>query len=646
MKQKKSKHLIKYIMLLILIVYTVNVWAENDDANSNDTIDTETTTNYEKLINIQKEEGKREKVYKLGTIVITGTKTPHLLIDSPIETYAVAEKDLKYTGITTAVEAIRSIPGVDVSGGATFGAARRLTAIMQGLPGQYSMVLLDGKRMKSEHIHTGANLSLVPVSMINRIEIIKGASSSLYGSEAFGGIINIITKPIPEKAFVDADIIYGSYDTKSFSLNHGNRINNFGYFINLNYVNTDGTIDGSEYEQLNAAGKMCYEAKKNKVTLNGKFYQNNYLKNNIQINDMMYDVSVSDSITINQRSSLKAGFSLNNFIGTAAAANNATSMVDLQYNGDIGQYNSITTGMELRREDFKRKATAYHKQYNYGFYIQDEINFKKIDIVVSSRGDISENIKFVPTGQLALMFSPFQNTRIRTQVGNGFRAPSLQDLYEYHYWHKTYWRDGNNNLKPEHSFTYKLNFEQILGENFAVKVGGSGTHFKNMIQVVDTGKDEVDTNDIMHRVNISRARTFAVDALITYKFKNFITSSLGYTFLDSEDENGNVLSYSPVNSFNFKLTARIPKIGFGLYFTTEYANQRYYRTKAGTMKTLPDIVLLNLGLNQRLSDNAHLYLRGENILNKIISVYEEGKEAAGTGFTITGGFNVNFSASK
>ena len=222
-------------------------------------------------------------VIETQEIVVTGTRSVHSLKDVPIETNIISEKEMRGIGLQTLTDAIRWIPGINISGGAPNGAARRFTGMIHGLPAKYSMILVDGERAKSEHIHTGINLNLVPLNMIERIEVVKGPGSALYGSEAFGGVINIITKSLPETPITGAEISYGNCNTQNVNVNHGASYGKFGYYLNGNIIQTDGIPDANdirfEYKQINLLGKLSYRILKNNTfKLNTRYYGNNYLR--------------------------------------------------------------------------------------------------------------------------------------------------------------------------------------------------------------------------------------------------------------------------------------------------------------------------------------------------------------------------------
>jgi len=173
-------------------------------------------------------------------MVITATRRPHILKDTPVTTNLITNKEIQSSGVTNAADALRLVPGLDASGGAPFGAALRTVGQLRGLPSQYTLILIDGKKAKSEHMNTGTNIAIIPASLIERVEIVKGAGSAMYGSDAFGGVVNIITKLAPDKLLLESRLACGSLETKNININIGNTLNKFGYVTGVNATESNG----------------------------------------------------------------------------------------------------------------------------------------------------------------------------------------------------------------------------------------------------------------------------------------------------------------------------------------------------------------------------------------------------------------------
>ncbi len=182
-----------------------------------------------------------------GTIVITGTRTPRYIKDSPIRTEVITSREIENKDAANLYEALEGQDGIRVEQQCSY--CNFSMVRMQGLSGDHTQVLIDG-----EPIYTGLagvyGLQQIPDSMIERIEITKGAGSALYGSSAIGGVINIITKE-PTHSYANLNIEFGSEDTNKFSLNNTIKAGNWGiaFFAQKNEAGViDQTGDGWKTE--------------------------------------------------------------------------------------------------------------------------------------------------------------------------------------------------------------------------------------------------------------------------------------------------------------------------------------------------------------------------------------------------------------
>ncbi len=175
----------------------------------------ETLDNVEKKAQKKQEESppKRSSLV-LEDVVVTGTKTERLLIDVPVRTELISRIDIEARGAVDLYEVLESIPGIRVEQQCSY--CNFSVLRMQGLEAGHVQVLIDGMPIFSG-LASVYGLQQIPASFIERIEIVKGASSALYGSSAIAGVINIITKePTKESAF-ESSASFGSHDTNKYS---------------------------------------------------------------------------------------------------------------------------------------------------------------------------------------------------------------------------------------------------------------------------------------------------------------------------------------------------------------------------------------------------------------------------------------------
>ena len=580
-------------------------------------------------------------------IVVTGTRSIHSLKNVPVETSLLSARELEGIGLQTLTDAVRWIPGVNISGGAPNGAARRLTAMIHGLPSQYSMILVDGKRAKSEHIHTGTNLNLVPIGMIERIEVVKGPASALYGSEAFGGVINIITKLLPEKSVYGAEISYGEYNTQNININHGSTIGKMGYYINGNLMRTDGVPDANaikfDYNQTNLLGKLSYNVSKNNLLkFNTRYYSNKYLRKSTlpKINDRWFNMSGQWESRLSDKSSITTGLLYSHFKGEYRNDDNCTIMADVVYEGELNNNNVITTGVEIRNEQFSRIATPQKETTVVSGFIKDEVRLTApLTYITALRIDNHPNIGTEFTPKFGALYRLTMDTDIRASIGKGFRAPSLQDLYEKEFDHRTYYRNGNPNLKPEYSMSYNLGIEHRFNDIVVMRISGFSNDFKDMIMALDTG-ESLNGKPIFRRENIKEASAQGVETEIRFKVGS-LNAMLSYSYSDTQDDNDDPLAYSPEHMTVLRLYYYAQRFSLGAMLSFEDARNRYYKTSGGQDK-LKDYTLVNLSVNKKLVGNLMIFFRVENLFDQEFEIYEDGKSLAGYGRSLLGGIKFDY----
>jgi outer membrane receptor for ferrienterochelin and colicins len=154
----------------------------------------------------------KEDVLNLEQVTITGTRTQHTLKEAPVLTQLVSSKEIERVDVATISDILETeVPGIEMG---RHGYGKSMS--VQGLDPQYTLILIDGERMAGE---TGGNVdySRINAANVERVEIVRGASSALYGSNAMGGVVNIITKKPKKKVDVAAGIRYAQVNQKNYN---------------------------------------------------------------------------------------------------------------------------------------------------------------------------------------------------------------------------------------------------------------------------------------------------------------------------------------------------------------------------------------------------------------------------------------------
>ena len=188
------------------------------------------------------------------TIVVTATRTPIPLSDVAVPVAVITREDIELSLSTDLAELLRFQAGIDI--GRNGGPGQATSVFLRGTESNHTLVLIDGVRMNPSTIGGAAVQNIAPET-IERVEIVKGARSALYGTDAIGGVVNVITRRADER-HIEGGVGVGSFATQSWRLSGGNRGIDSEFGFNLNSQNTDGyapRIDSNierGYENLSA----------------------------------------------------------------------------------------------------------------------------------------------------------------------------------------------------------------------------------------------------------------------------------------------------------------------------------------------------------------------------------------------------------
>ena len=571
-------------------------------------------------------------------IVVTGTAVPHVIGETPVPAQVVSRERLDAANQASVPDAVRLLPGLMVSGGAPNGATGRYTVMMQGLPSQYTLALLDGKRILSDHIHTGVNISSIPVLLVERIEVVEGHASALYGSDALGGVVNVITtkpSPVPTYAFRGFYGTYGNLDAAGAFGGAGPA--GSAYLLSIGQRSYDGKEPAQRYQRVNASLRSSWKW----LSVNG-----DYLQGEEGVDTAGLPTARSWNPILEARATLASGESQHEIAGYfnhfyrvyksgAAREDNFVGEGNFKSHLHLG-FNQLSFGGMVRNNQFERTATPYHSEMIYGVFAEDEVKpLEALGLVASARLDYYPvgGLQFTP--KAGALFKATSWLNIKASVGRGFRAPSLQDRYEELFFHNTYYRNGNPDLRPEVSLNYSAGFEVLPTSFMAIGVSGFYNDVTDMIGVLPTG-DSLNGFPIFQRENIKSAFTWGVSPRVQAETR-FVSVALAYTYLNARDaETGMPLAYEPKHTVAGQITLEYR--GAGASLTGEWVKDRLY---SGAIK-LPDYTLVNLNLFAKPLNGVQVNFGIQNLLDQDIVIYHEAGPSTGSDRTISGGMNVRF----
>lgn len=544
---------------------------------------------------------------QLEEMVVTGTLKAVSRSESPVPVEVYSPTFLKQNPTANVFEALQNVNGVRPQ--INCNVCNTGDIHINGLEGPYTLVLIDGMPIVSG-LSTVYGLSGIPNSLIEQIEIVKGPASSLYGSEAVGGLINIITKNnlnAPKLSIDGFATGWGEYNLDlATKLNIGTKTN---VLLGLNYFNFNNTIDNNNdnftdltlQNRISVFQKWNFKRSNDRVlSLAGRFFYEDRWGGELQWTpefrggDSIYGESIYTrrfEILGKYQLPVKEKMMLS-FSYTDHDQNSVYGDVPYLAKQRIGfsqltwditkQRHDILLGTALRYNyyDDNTTATAELGENNPNevlipsIFIQDEISFsKKHSLLLGLRYDYDKRHGSIITPRSAYRWKVTDNDILRLNLGTGFR---VVNLFTEEHAALTGSRDViiAEELKPEQSININLNYlKKIYSDNglmVNLELSGFYTHFSNaIIPDYDTNPNQIIYDNLKGK---SVAKGFSGN--LDFVFPNGLKSTLGATLQDvSNTENG--ITTKQILTENFSGTWNISYAIRSLNLSVDYTGNLY-----------------------------------------------------------------------
>ncbi|MGM0442007.1 MAG: TonB-dependent receptor [Elusimicrobiota bacterium] len=541
----------------------------------------------------------------LGVMVVTPTGFEESSGNMASTVDVVTRRDIENTGATSATDILGNLPGVHINKTGDFG---RADVDIRGLGerGRKIMVLEDGRPVKMGLYGCTISHSL-PLDNIERIEVIKGPSSVLYGSDALGGVVNIITRK-PQKSGINTklDLSYGSYDTGIYKIAQKGKVDSFDYGISASKTGSDGFTQNSEYDAENFSGRIGYNFNDNiSLSVNGKYF--NGLKEEPE-------PAPEDSRQDYERGFLSTDFSRKGeefeFKGKIYRNFGEHKFSDGWHSKDftdglmikgitgMGDNNELTGGIEYRRQggEVVKAGNSYDK-YEYAVYLLDEHKLSnKLAISLGGRYNIDEFAGDVFTAQAGAIYRITKNMILRLNRSGGFRSPQINELYLF--------PPSNKDLEAEKTINYEAglnrSFGKFLNLDFSVyKILG-----ENMIRDID-GKFK-NTGDFEFK---------GAQVNMKARITDFMDAGLSYSYLDP----GKYTTGKPGNKFDGSVNLGWDNISF--HIDGQHISSYYAEDNSGGK--IDDYFLADVRLTYKLTGNVKTFAGVDNMLNTSYKIYAD-----------------------
>lgn len=537
----------------------------------------------------------------LEEVVVTGTRTEKPLKEVPVLTRVISQKSIQALNPMDLETLLQyELPGIQFS----YNSMSQLPEIKyQGMDAEYLLFLVDGERISGEGADHNVDFSRFNIDDIERIEVVRGAQSTLYGSNALGGVINIITRSANRPFTGNVNARYGNKSGQKYSVSAGTKQSRFSSLTSLTHrskdtytitdtestpttsINPDGSTETTTkepsyttirgYQIWDASQKFGYAfTDQFSAEVKGSYYHNKRDNSTAiaKVNDIYSDYAVNARLKylFNINHQLELSYLYDNFIKdldyfkagyTKRNYGNRTQTARLNYTGQLGEHHTLTAGVEANAEYLKHymfKDSTNHSLQYYVLYAQEDWRLlDNLNIVAGVRTDYHTKYNFHVTPKLSIMYKPLDVLTLRAGYAQGFRSPTLKELYEEYDMGGIgiFMIYGNEDLKPETSHQLSLSAEVTKGIFYA-SLSGYYNRFKNKIISASLGNTtESKEYPDMKYINSDNSKSVGMEAIAQLRFESGLNLQGAYAYVDAyESVNGYNLSSARPHSVTFNAT--------------------------------------------------------------------------------------------
>lgn len=501
----------------------------------------------------------------LDPVVVTSTKTPQRLSDTPVITNLISRAEIEATGAENIGEVLEHKAGIIIHRDGHGDGVQ-----LQGLDSEYILILVDGDPQVGR-IAGKLDMARMAVENVERIEIVKGATSSLFGNAALAGVVNIITRKAatPFSFQLSQNIEqHSTYDSRGTVEIHQNRINglvtlsvNHRNPIDLNTSDLTTTIDG--YTNMTGTARSEYLLTPNtNLYLSGQYFTQNQegiSENGPLVFDRFGDIeNYSGSLgiehefeTVSQqwvRPTLLTGkLYATRYDDESTVINRETDETssnnlniqdlikgEVQFDISFWQKHRLTVGGELTLENLQsqRIKDGERNLATNSLYIQNEFRpISRIAIVMGGRLDNHSEFGVHFSPKLSSLYSMTDNLKVRASYGQGFRSPDFKNLYlNFTNITSGYQVLGNPNLQPESSHNWNVGVEYQFADVMIGRIHLYRNDLQNLIEAERIGESAAGGSKFEYQ-NISKAFTEGIDFEVQIGSIRGFSTTVGYAYL-------------------------------------------------------------------------------------------------------------------
>ncbi len=591
---------------------------------------------------------------KLDEIVVTATRTETQRSQIPASVTIITEKEIKERHVSTVSDLLREVTGLDL---VQQGGAGKITSVfIRGAKPEHTLVLIDGVRVNSP-TSGGFDFADLIVENIERIEIIRSPLSTLYGSDAMGGVIQIFTKR-GKASSASASLEGGSYGTTRETVSTEVKREIYDLSLAASHWDTEGFSVFKAGSERDGYQNTSISTRLGKTTISGRIDLTSHLVQGVtELDGCKFDASFipydCDNPAYEQERRLallglkfqsqpspaweqvfSTSLTTERLVNRDPDPNGITSRIDTDIRTVDWQHNirpsegyQLTFGYEWQHKEGENQGNFSKAFSNQAVYLQDQRGVgTPVQLLTGIRWDDSTIYDSALTYRVGISYLQEESVKWHAQYGTGFRGPTLNDLF----WPGA----GNPNLKPEKSNGWEVGIEQGLSKSTSLSLNYYENVFKDLIQWAPI--DPSDPFSLWMPQNVGRAVSSGWEGEVRWNLASFLRLTGNYIYDDTEDkENGGYLIRRPLNKYRAEMKIGGPNKNLGIQFL--HVGRRF--DSQGNQNPLSAYNRIDLSGSYRLTGQVETFGRIENLLDK---EYEEAKGYGVAGFSVYGGLRMTF----
>lgn len=585
------------------------------------------------------------EVFSLGEFVVTASRVNTNKVDTPANINVISRTELEEKNYSDAAEAIGKVPGVNILTSGSKGASMGQDRILINGDDRV-LVLIDGRRV---NLGSSGNYSadwLPPVNTIEKIEVMKGAGSALYGTDAVGGVINIITKKGSDlDSYVSVRAATGSWNTEQYAITAGGSTNNgLGVVVsagkdrrgNYSYKTKQGDVEKMPNSGFNTESVNLKLDQKigldNRVTMqfehlnteggspygySGVVFEDRHkrLNNNISLR-YDWNESAKNSGYVQLYSNYQSAKFLSPNIYNQSDFNEKTNGLDIQQNFVTDKNNQITAGLQYYKTTAENISMYDGSRdiNNKAIFVEDRWKFAESwQLNTGLRMDKHSKYGNEFTPHIAINKKFNEDSNAYLSWGKVFNAPTTDDLYWYQPGGGMF---GNPDLDPETGYVLTLGGNTKIGEKTNVSASVFSSKIKDAIDWMYNNPPSFD----MQATNVNQEKRRGLELSVNHEFDKHLSAYASYTYVKVEQDFGNGYlnnGASKPNIYRAGMNYKNNEWSFDMALTAatglaDTFEGKYGKTAAYTDKSY---LTLDLGAQYKINKDAKIFVKGYNLTN-------------------------------